>query len=217
MQNQFYDIQINMQSGNLNTIKQAFNKMIDAQLIYDDSWQNKVKVDGFKKYLLLDYKGALNAYTKIYPKAVSDTVSLITDIEMHDYFPETLVMLEKSGEVKQDKKIKELYFSAIKKNFKHDGDITKESVMVLNLLQSYYTGTNEAEKYVEILKELYFGRKEKNFNSSLDLILVSFSSTILNNPIYKEIRKRIDEDINTMKANAIKYLKSEGVWDNYKE
>ncbi len=217
MQNQFYDVQINMQNGDANTMKQAFKKMIDAQLIYDDSWQNKAKVDGFKKYLLLDYKGALYAYSKIYPKAISDTVSVITDNEMHDYFPETLVMLEKSGEVKQAKKIKELYFAAIKKNFKHDGDITKESGIVLNLLSSYYSVTNETEKYVEILKEQYFVRKEKSFNASLDLNLVIFSSPVLKSSIYKVLRKRIDEDINIMRTNAVEFLKSEGVWDKYKE
>ena len=217
MQNQFFDVQINMQNGDANTMNQAFRKMIDAQLIYDDSWQNKAKVDGFKKYLLLDYKGALNSYTKVYPKAISDTVSVITDNEMHDYFPEILEMLEKSGEVKQAKKIKELYFAAIKKNFKHDGDITKESGIVFNLLFSYYSVTNETEKYVEILEEQYFVRKEKSSNASSDFNLVISSSPILNNTKYKALRKRIEEDINNMRTKAVEFLKKEGVWEKYKE
>lgn len=217
LQNQFFDLQIDMQSGNRNNKKQTLSKMLDVQLVFDDSRQNKIKVNGYKKLLEKDYKGALYAYSKIYPKAISDTVSVITDNEMHDYFPETLEMLEKSGEVKQAKKIKELYFAAIKKNFKHNGDITKESVMLLKLLQSYYAGTNEAEKYVEILEELYFERKEKSFNSLLDIDLIISSSPILNNTKYIALRKRIDEDINIMRTNAVEFLKAKSVWEQYKE
>lgn len=217
IQNQFFDIQISMQNGDTNTMKQAFSKMLEAQLILDDSWRNKIKVNGFKQLMDKDYKGALDAYSKIYPKAVSDTISIITQDEMHDYFPEILEMLEESGETKQAKKIKTLYFAAIKKSFKHDGDITKENGVVLNLLLSYFSATNEVEKYVEIMEEQYFVRKEKSFNALSDLNLVISSSPILESPMYKALRKRIDEDVNKMKVTAIEFLKSEGVWDNYKE
>ena len=60
-------------------------------------------------------------------------------------------------------------------------------------------------------------RKEKSFNASLDLNLVIFSSPVLKSSIYKVLRKRIDEDINIMRTNAVEFLKSEGVWDKYKE
>ena len=217
MQNQFFDVQIAMHSNNINTAKQAFSKMLEAQLIFDDSWQNKAKVNGYKKLMNQDYKGALNAYSKIYPKAISDTVSVITDDEMHDFFPEIITMLEGAKKAKQLGKITTLYFAKIKKSFEHEGNIKREKTALLNLLQTYYSATNNVEKYVEIVEELYFGRKEKLFNTSLDPNLVVISSPILNNPIYKTLRKRIDEDINTMRTNAVEFLKTQGVWEKYKD
>ena len=218
IQNQFISGQIEMLTGDVNKIKQVFTKMMKFQLSIEMNSETKERENAFLKMINGDYKAALKKYAKIYPKLVSDTISVINQDELHDYFPEIIIMLEKTNAHKQEKKLRDIYFSTIKKSFKHNGDITKESLSTLRMLKSYYSTTiTEVENYVKIIEEEYFKRKSKSLNSTIDEYLRMFSPDISNSKQFLELRKRIDEDINIMRAKAIEFLKSEGVWEQYKE
>tara|TARA_R110002072_G_scaffold91260_3_gene203609 strand:- start:779 stop:3043 length:2265 start_codon:yes stop_codon:yes gene_type:complete len=154
---------------------------------------------------------------KHHPILFSDTLTTFQSEDMISILPDVITVFRKVNEPKQtiDRLLK-IYTSKTKKDYKFNGDITKEELFTLNKMLNIAALNGDASLYSQILKERYFNRKNKNDNTT------QFNSDplfddIRNAPEVKQIHKRIKEDLNSMKAKAVVYLKSEGIWEKYKE
>lgn len=152
---------------------------------------------------------------KYHPIYLSDTLTTVSD-EIYYSLSQVIPILKKVHKTKQVEKLKEVYHSKLKKEFKHNGDITKEEIVVLNRISELAAINGNGKLYSEILNERYFNRKDK-FNNTVQYKIDPLFDDIRNQPEVIEIYKRINEDLAKMKAKAIVFLKNEGVWDKYKE
>lgn len=154
---------------------------------------------------------------KHHPILFSDTLTTFQSEDMISILPDVITVFRKVNEPKQtiDRLLK-IYTSKTKKDYKFNGDITKEELFTLNKMLNIAALNGDASLYSQILKERYFNRKNKNDNTT------QFNSDplfddIRNAPEVKQIQKRIKEDLAIMRAKAVEFLKSEGIWEKYKE
>lgn len=153
---------------------------------------------------------------KHHPVLLSDTLTTVSN-ELSNNLPVVITVLKKAK--KSEKTINRLiniYIYNTEKEYKFNGDITQEDKFLLYKMDNIAALKGEAKLYAAILNETYFNRNIKTFNQ-LQIDTDFLYDEIRNAPEVKEIHKRIKEDKDSMKAKAVVYLKSEGVWKNYKE
>ena len=154
---------------------------------------------------------------KYHPIYLSDTLTTFKSEDEILVIPEIITILRKVNAPKQtaDRLLK-IYISTTEKEYKHNGNITKEAQYILNRL-SIIAGLKGDEKlFSEIQHEIYFNRKDKNYNQ-LQFDLNPTFDKIRNTPEVILIFKKISDDLATMRAKAVEFLKAESVWEQYKE
>lgn len=171
--------------------------------------KEKVSFVTYIKSLEQGYQGMLDLYKKAYQEYLSDTLTVITK-ENEIFYPEIFFALKNTNQTKKFNHLKNIYIEKEFKNFTHKADISKESVNNLRILQYVALLNNDYNKYADIVHEIYFVRKDKNnyINIKMDALMHS----IENQKPIKEVLKRIDKDIENMKANAVSYLKTNNYW-----
>ena len=171
------------------------------------------------QFLNQNAEAPYNYIKKYHPIYLSDTTTLSTlkyknEIEA---LPQIINIFRKVKVPKEttDRLLK-IYISKTEVVYQYGGDITKETVFILNLLSNIAGLKGDGKLFYDIQNEIYFNRKNKTY-SKLQFDLDPTFDKIRNAPEVKLIHKKIAEDLATMRAKAVEFLKSEGVWEQYKE
>ena len=191
-----------------------FNKMN-----LEEGSMNRLGLEIFKNQIANQKPELIYTYiTKHHPTFFSDTLSIAASNDVISMLPEVITILKKvnASKVTIDK-LQKIYISKTEGEYKFNGDITKEEPFVLNKISTIAALTNDGKLYSEIKNELFFNRKNKNNNNSEQFDFDPLNDGIRNQPEVIQIHKRIEEDLATMRAKAVEFLKAEGVWEQYKE
>ena len=153
---------------------------------------------------------ALNFIKSYYPIFLSDTLS------SNPYKSDTRMIrvsaiLKHSGNLKQANHLAEIYCNKVNSEFKHNGDLKKEKLEIIHDYSICACLSGNGKLASEIIEEYYFNRKSKA--STYDGVLNNMITDLISDtPEFKELKIRIKEDINTMRNNAITFLKTENAW-----
>ncbi len=157
-----------------------------------------------------------NYLKKYHSIFLSDTLTILPDAYEGD-LPSIIVALKTAKHSKQTiNNLIRIYSLKTEKEYKFNGDITKEKIIVLNRIANIAILKDDAKLYSTVLNEFYFNRKSKSFDQNQVDIDASYDG-IRNTKEVKEIHTKIRADIDKMRATAIAYLKDEDVWEKYKE
>ena len=135
---------------------------------------------------------------------------------VYDYYTEDLalstVLFDKLGEDKIAKSLAETSCEIIKTFLSYDGNTEKEIVQDLMDYLDCVALQKNKELVIEILEEIHFKRGSKaNIYTFIDANPVF--DFIRDDPDYKELRDRMEVDIDSMRNNAIDWMQTNGYWE----
>jgi TolB-like protein/Tfp pilus assembly protein PilF len=164
-------------------------------------------------YYLEKTAEALNYLKTYHPIYLSDTLSAVPYQNMEG-LASIAAILKHSGDLKQARRLTDIYGNALRSKFEYQGDLKKEKTKLLYSYKEWASLSGDGKLASEILEEIYFNRKSKgNVYVNLHGITTDLISEARE---FKAIEAKISKDIMTMRDKAILFLKAEGNWPVHK-
>jgi TolB-like protein len=164
-------------------------------------------------YRLEKTNEALNYLKTEHSIYLSDTISAVPYQNMKG-LASIAAILKHSGDLKQARRLTDIYGNALRSKFEYYGDLKKEKTKLLYDYKEWASLSGDGKLASEILEEIYFNRKDKGqFYNDLHRVTTDLISEA---PEFKAIDAKITKDIETMREKAILFLKAEGNWPMHK-
>jgi TolB-like protein/Tfp pilus assembly protein PilF len=180
--------------------KVGITKDLDRRIAYEMN----------RSYHLNKYSIALDYINTYHPIYLSDTLTVLP-YENHSVIEEVATLMKLNGELRVFNRLTTLYCDYTKSKFEYNGDITKEHLNTLEQMLNCAALKEDVETAIAIINETYFKRNKKT-NTYGDLDMEYTLNSIKDSEAYKELRKKIQIDLDAMRANAVAFLKAEGDW-----
>jgi TolB-like protein/Tfp pilus assembly protein PilF len=195
----------------VNFAKTQNKYLVKYQIKRDQNDPVSVRIASF--YYLEKTAEALNYLKTYHPIYLSDTISTVPYQNM-DGLASIAAILKHSGDLKQARRLTDVYGNALRSKLEYQGDLKKEKTKLLYSYKEWAILSGDGKLASEILEEIYFNRKSKG-NVYVNLHGIT-TDLISEAPEFKAIEAKISKDIETMRDKAILFLKAEGNWPLHK-